>query len=334
GLILFSQCRNLTQFYLAAALVGLGGAGTYLVPVSFLITQWFQEKRGLAMGIALTGSGVGGMICGPLSNWLIMTSSWQMALVVLGIISLAIIIPFSLFIVRLTPSEMGLLPYGCLGSHQEEEGRAESGLSLRQAVKTSSFWLLGLAFIIIGILIMGVQMHIPGYLENVGHTSTFAAYVVGFTNGLLILGKPMLGGIHDKFGTKAGAVYIFIIYIITLAALIGAKSTLVAGLFTVLFGFAAAIATLTIPLWTLEVLGKKEFVTIYPIMNIFFTLGAAVGSPLTGLVFDAQGSYLYAWVIYIGLSVVGLMLALAAYSRRQVDTAEEVALNNPGNLQY
>lgn len=269
------------------------------------------------MGIALTGSGLGGMIFNPLNNWLIINIGWHAAFLILGIIAMVAILPFSMFVVRLNPGELGLMPYGCAYCDRDAVLKDENGLLLSEAVRTSSFWLLGTTFLIIGILILGVQMHIPTYLENVGHTSTFVAYVLVFTNGLLILGKLVYGGIHDKYGTKTGVIYIFIVYILSLITLIACKATLAAVLFTILFGFSATIATVTIPLWTIEVLGKKDYATVYPIMNIFLTVGSALGAPITGFIFDAKGTYMPAWSIYIVLSVIGMMLALMAYSKRK-----------------
>lgn len=64
----FSQCKTLTQFYILAVFVGIGHAGSHIIPVSTMINNWFREKRGLAMGIVYTATGVGGLIFNPLGN--------------------------------------------------------------------------------------------------------------------------------------------------------------------------------------------------------------------------------------------------------------------------
>ena len=63
---LFSQCRTLKQFYLVAVFLGIGSAGSHIIPVSMMITNWFIDKRGLAMGIVFAATGVGGLIFNPL----------------------------------------------------------------------------------------------------------------------------------------------------------------------------------------------------------------------------------------------------------------------------
>ncbi len=79
--ILFSQATQLYHFYLIAIVVGIFGAGCSTLPASLLLTNWFNDKRGLAMGIAFTGSGIGGMLCNPLAQWVINNYGWQMAYV-------------------------------------------------------------------------------------------------------------------------------------------------------------------------------------------------------------------------------------------------------------
>jgi sugar phosphate permease len=72
----FSQCSQLWHFYVVAIILGVFGAGCSTMPASVLPTNWFVEKRGLAIGLAMTGSGVGGMVCNPLAQYLISAYSW------------------------------------------------------------------------------------------------------------------------------------------------------------------------------------------------------------------------------------------------------------------
>ena len=76
---LYSQSTQLIHFYLLSIVLGIGSAGTHVIPVALLITNWFKEKRGVAIAIALAGSGIGGMLFNPVANYLITTYSWQSA---------------------------------------------------------------------------------------------------------------------------------------------------------------------------------------------------------------------------------------------------------------
>lgn len=312
--ILYSQSTALIHFYLLSITLGIGMAGTHVIPVALLITNWFKDKRGLALAVALAGSGIGGMCFNPIGNYFITTYGWQNAYLILGSILALTTIPVALFIVRLHPSEMGLVPYG------ETEETAESladlkGLSLSEALKTSGFWLLGLALLLIGVINMGVQQHIPAYLTDIGHSPAFAASIVAVFMGVLVFGKISLGYIFDRYGSRNGVIIIFSVFALATFVLMGAKAVWIAIAFGIIFGFANAIMTIPAPLLTVELFGQKHYGVIYGVMSIFFTIGSGIGMPLSGAIFDARGSYLPAFTLYIVLALGTMGIALLALNR-------------------
>jgi len=309
--ILYSQSTQLVHFYILSVFLGIGSAGTHVIPVALLITNWFKAKRGLAIAIALAGSGIGGMVFNPLANYLITTYNWQTAYVVLGCCLAVTTIPVALFIVRLHPSEMGLVAYG--DTAETAESLADlKGFSLSAAIKTSGFWLLALTLVFIGVMNMGVQQHIPAYLNDIGHSPAFAANIVALFMGMLVVGKIALGSIFDRFGSKTGVIFVFSVFALATFILLSAKLVWVAIIFGLVFGFANAIMTIPAPLLTVELFGQKNYGVIYGVMSIFFTLGSGIGMPLSGAIFDAQGSYLPAFGLYIGMALVTMVIALLA----------------------
>jgi sugar phosphate permease len=129
----FSQCSQLWHFYIVAFIVGLFGAGTSTLPASILLTNWFKDKRGLAIGIAFTGSGIGGMVMNPVAQWVINNYNWQTAYVVTGLVFLAVTLPFAIFVIKLHPGLKGMKALGDTG----ETAQAASlfGLTLGEASK-------------------------------------------------------------------------------------------------------------------------------------------------------------------------------------------------------
>jgi MFS family permease len=311
----YSRCTALMHFYILSIIVGAALAGLF-IPVSVMCTNWFVEKRGLAMGIAFTGSGIGGMLFNPLTNWLILNYGWQNAYVVLGIILLVTIIPISLFVIRATPAEKGQVAYGAgTDSTGQNTAQALSGMALKDATKTASFWLLGIGVLLIGLMNMGIQMHIPAFLTDKGYSSTFAANVVALFMGVLVIGKLVLGSIFDKFGSRIGMAYACTVFILAAFVLMGAKTATWVGLFAILFGLANAMATVAAPFITAEIFGAKNYGVIYGVINVFFTLGMSVGMPLSGAIFDARGSYIPAFTLYAVAAVVVAVLLIIAIGR-------------------
>ena len=324
--MLYSRCSTLGQFYLCSVFVGIGAAGTHVIPISLLITNWFKQKRGLAFGIAFSASGIGGLLFNPLTNWLITHYGWRAAFLVLGCILGATTIPVALFIVRAHPAHLGLRAYG-----ESEEQAAVSpenlpGLTLPQAVRTPGFWLLGLVLFLTGLMNMGIQMHIPAYLTDVGYSSTFAANIVALFMGVLVAGKLLLGTIFDRYGMPTGVVFIYGVFALAAIALFGAQSLWMVIVFGFIFGLANAIMTVPPPLMTAEIVGPKSYGVIYGVMNIFFTLGSGIGMPLSGMIYDSTGSYLPAWSLYSVLALVGMGVALMALSRGRAALARGVTV--------
>lgn len=317
GLTGYAFSSTLTLFYIFSLVIGIGAAGTYLIPISVIVTNWFDEKRGLALAIAFSGTGIGGMIFGPWMSHLLTTIGISNTFLLLGIISAILILPVTIFILRLTPAEMGLSPYGSFGKVAGmDEYIASDGLTLGEAVKTSSFWLLALAIILWSAATLGIQMHIPTYLHRIGYSTVFAAGIFAAVNGILILGKITVGAIADKFGIKNSMYYIFIIGILAMFFMIFADVRFIAYLFAFFAGMAAAIMTIPVALWTAEILGKKDYAIVYSIMNVCLTLGVAFGPPISGFIFDASSSYLPAIYLWIGVLAISMILTLTAYRKR------------------
>ncbi len=326
---LYSQATQLIHFYLLSIFLGIGSAGTHVIPVALLITNWFKEKRGLAIAIALAGSGIGGMLFNPFANYLITAFSWQMAYMVLGGVLAITTIPVALFIVRLHPSEMGMVAYGDSADSTETVADLK-GFSLGEAIKTSGFWLLALALLMIGIMNMGIQQHVPAYLNDIGHSPAFAANIVAIFMGVLVLGKIVLGSIFDRYGSRVGIIFIFTVFALAAFVLTGAQIAAVAIAFGLIFGFANAIMTIPAPLLTVELFGQKNYGVIYGVMSIFFTLGSGIGMPLSGAIFDAKGSYLPAFYLYIGLAILTMLIALFALNRGNKAFAAHPDFNKDG----
>ncbi len=302
----YSLCTQLWQFYIVAIIAGVFGAGTSTLPASILLTNWFVDKRGTAMGIAFTGSGIGGMVMNPLAQWIITNYSWQTAYVVLAIIFLAVTLPFALFVIKLHPALMGMKPLGDTG--ETVQAQPLFGMTMGEGMKTAVFWVLGISLFLISLIQVGLQNNIPIFLQDLGHTATFAATVMSIYMGLLVLGKMLLGSILDKFGPRVGITFCVVLFIVACFAFIGAKPLVIVGLFALTFGLAAPISTVMPSYMIGYMFGNLDYGTIYGIMNIFITLGMAAAMPIAGAVFDMTGSMVPTWYIFMGIAVVILLM--------------------------
>ena len=189
GYFSFSRSITLLQFYLSSIPIGISLMLLTVIPCSMMLSNWFEEKRGLAMGIAFTGSGVGAMVYVPLANWLIVEYGFRTAYLVFSIVLLVTLLPITLFIVSRSPADKGLVAYGTKNLNSDSNLVSDVGMTLSQSVKGMSFWIFGLATFMIGLVNSGTQQHIPVFLSDAGYSTTFAATVVSAFMAVTILGK-------------------------------------------------------------------------------------------------------------------------------------------------
>ena len=117
----YSLAQNIGQFYISAVILGFFWAGACFMPVSMMITAWFNKMRGLAMSITLAGIGFGGSVLAPIINSFITNYGWRIAYRYVGIIIIAIACPVVFFLLRATPEEMGKKPFGADWEENEKD---------------------------------------------------------------------------------------------------------------------------------------------------------------------------------------------------------------------
>jgi len=321
GFGLYSQCRTLTEFYLTSVLMGVGSAGVHIIPVTTMVNNWFVKKRGLATGIVFAGTGIGGLVLNPFVTWLIETNylhkqyGWESAFIICGVLAGAICLPIVFFIMKKTPQEMGLLPDGNDGS-ANDGGAQISGDTVKEAVKTPEFWLVAAMALLFSLLNMGINQHLFSYFKaEVGFTASAASMIVGGYLGMTVFGKIAIGQITDRTSLSFGISMFIAIIIAGVVILINAKYLWIAVLFVVVFGFGNVIQTVVPPLVTAECFGLLQYGLIFGIISVFMTIGSGIGTPLSGFIYDRMGSYKPAFMLYIALLVLSLLIALMALKR-------------------
>ena len=110
GFFCYSFCRSLTGFYLCAVVVGISVSFLTFLPFTLIISNWFEEKRGTALGICFMGRGLGGMLMNTLTAVLLDRYGWRASYRVIGVMMLVILIVMIWFVIRATPEQMGLQP--------------------------------------------------------------------------------------------------------------------------------------------------------------------------------------------------------------------------------
>ncbi len=206
GFVLISQMGSLWHFYFGYIVVGVGMAAAGTVPVTALISNWFERRRGMAVGITGMGIGTGGFALTPLfGGYIIPNFGWQMAYIALALITW-LLVPVVLLVVRTRPSDKGLYPDGAKASETITETQAilahSEGLTLKMALVTSGFWLIALSFFLNTLSQDGVIQNQVPHLQDIGFPLAMASGALGTVGLGSLIGKFSFGWVCDRIKPK------------------------------------------------------------------------------------------------------------------------------------
>ena len=309
GFASFSFAREPWQFYIIAVIVGAGTAGCTNMIISLLINNWFISRRGLAMGIAFTGSGFGAVCITPVLTKTLELYGWQTSYIMCGLAMAVACIPLTFFCAYRYPSEKGQKPFQeASDTAVTEKATANSGMYLKDLKKYPLFWLFLLIVLLSSATLGGVHLHIPAYLTDIGHTSSFVAIVIMAQSICIIFGKIILGMIFDTFGTIKGTAFLEITLSFAFICLILAKNPIIAFVFALFYGCGCTLTTVGFPFLTGSIFGQRNYTAILSLVNMVYVVGAATGPFLSGLIYDMTGQYQMTWVAYLIIFAVSMTI--------------------------
>lgn len=316
--VLMPQIKSLMGFYLIYGIMLSAGMSAMLyLPAWTVIAKWFQRRLSLALAILSVGAGFGGIICAPLAAMMIGRFGWRTAFVVMGIFIWCLVIPLA-FVIRERPEDMGLAPDGDpvaaddaqlpTGTTPISVSAANGGAdyTLKEALTSSPFWFLALAFFFQGMAHSTVTVHTVPALTDAGIAPERAAISIGLLTLVSIVGRLSFGYLGDIFNKR----YLFMISYTLMGCgmlvLMNAKTMGMVWLFLCLFGIGFGGNIPLMPAIRAEYFGRKALGKIQGFMNPVMMIAGATGPILAGHVFDTTGAYRSAFL------VIGLLTFLAA----------------------
>lgn len=302
GLLLTSRVNAVWQLYLTYVLIGIGLSIVYS-PVMATVSRWFDKRRGLILGLVSTGAGIGPVIVAPLVRHFISLYDWHFAYIASGAAA-GFIIPAA-FLLRSNPTisqEISPSRKSTAGARTVSSEHHE--YSLKEAIHTRTFWLLGIMFMIVGLGDQVLFAHIPAYGETRGLTPMQAATLISMIMGGGIVGRISSGGISDIIGRKKTLRICLFIEGTMILAIAVAPNTWTLFLFTALFGIGYGGHAPQFPALIGELFGLSHMGAILGAETFFWGVGGAIGPYVAGYIFDVTGRYLIA----LTLSSTGVLL--------------------------
>jgi predicted MFS family arabinose efflux permease len=291
GIVLYACCLSLVGlspasllvFSLLFSLAEMTSAIQTPIGYSKAISAWFDARRGLALGIALSGVGIGGFFMPQLARILIDWVGWRAAYAVLAALTLAVAFPaVGLFIREPEPGE---------GEHRRYVAAAEfPGLTMRQTLGTSRFWVLGVVFFLVAIAINGTVAHVVPLLTDHGLSPAAAAATLGVFGLATMSGRLLAGYLVDRIFAPYVASFFFLAPIAGLVFLATATELLPA-FGVVLMGLGLGTEVDLMAFLVTRYFGQRTFGQLYGCFFMMFGFGSSIGRFVGGVTFDLAGSY-------------------------------------------
>lgn len=316
GYMGYGFAPNILVFYLLSILVGYGFLSTTILPVTLLINNWFIQKRGLAISLALSGLGVGGVVFSQLVTFFIVQVGWRYTYMLYGALMLVVIVPILVFLIKLRPEDSGLQPYGNEFFVQPEEGDEEQmervTLTFSESIKKPFFILLILGAVLVGISNNAGLGQFPPVLTNL-HGPTVAATIISVYSAVGIIGKLVLGHMNDMQGIVKSTVYASSMLALSYFFMLFSDNVSITFLMAIVFGMGNAIGTVMPPLITSAIYSTDQYSSAYGYVNSGLQLGMTVGSLFAAGIADLTGSYNISWIIITLLSLLTGISWVGAY---------------------
>jgi MFS family permease len=320
ALVLFSFMQTLWQYYLICIVLAVGWTGTGPIPTSYSVSDWFEKKRGRATGIMMVGVGLGGLTFAPLTRRLIDHFQWQTTFIMYGIFVCLILVPVIAAVFKRRPRELGVLPDGELPSegsdrrpaHEMTSSSSPPDWTFREAVRTRAFWAISVTFILATFGQTAILINQVAYFQDVGISPKEATGALGLCAMLGITGKLFFGAMADRYPARYAMVLCFGLQAVGTVLLLCTPVFDSPYWFVLVWGFAMGGVIALEPLIAAECFGLKSFGVTLGMIYVFTTLGAAIGPPFAGFVFDISNSYVVAFFLFVATYALGAGLSFLA----------------------
>ena len=288
-MVLMSFCNEIWQWYVLAVFQGFGLAFTMNLVAPIILNNWFHERLGLALGLSVSAGGIFGTIMSTVLGVILRSGNWRIAYRVAGLAGLVMTIPVCLFVLRMHPEEMGLLPYG---ERREEVPVAEPAhvnISYKEILRDTHIWKI-LPLMALARCNIAFMPHLTTYGRSVNFILMDASVLTTLFMIGNMLSKLAFGPLNDHWGAKKSSYLGLGIILVAELLLITARDVpLLIG--ALLFGAVSMFSQVQITILCRNAWDgakyAKGMVVIQVVSQIFYSAGITG----IGFAYDFLGTY-------------------------------------------
>lgn len=314
---------SLLLYYTLWVVLAFCGAGTLPMTFTRALSNWFHQKRGLALGLALIGTGVSGALTKIFADYVVAEAGWRAAYVAVGLLPMLIALPACLILFRDVDDPKAAPRAARLHRMHSDNDTAAPvyGLSLRQALGDWRFWLMAVIFVPLSFAIGGPIPNMETLLGAKGFERVDAVFLASCLGYAVFVGRLLGGFLLDHIWAPLVACVLLILPAVSMYLMaqdtLSYSTTLVS---VVLLGMAAGMEYDLLAYLVGRYFGIRSYAAIYGALYAFFALGAGFGPAVFGRAFEATGSYNIAlnWSMWAFIFCSLALLLLGPYRDEQL----------------
>jgi predicted MFS family arabinose efflux permease len=291
---------NITRFYITFFVLGLVANGTAQFAYARTVLSWFHKRRGLALALVLTGSGVGSILIPPLTQWTIAHHGWRSAYLMLGAIAL-LGLPLTALLVRNRPDAVVL----------DNNSAAASGTTVVAALRSKPFCILAFIIMLSAFSENGLVTNLAAILTEHGVAAQTAALALSVRGGAGIVGRLCIGFLIDRFSPQRIQTFVLLLSAAGTLVLAFAHTSPVVLMGAAVLGVGLGSEADVAPYLLAHYFGRRHFSVLYGLTWTAYAIGGATGPIAIGHWYDRAGFYQPRFIVYLAcVAFVAVVISL------------------------
>ena len=322
GFLGLSFVRNPIEFYLVLGIfVGFGASSMGSLATSKLVANWFDRRRGTALGIAAAGVSLSGVIMPYISAELINNYGWREGFLVYGLFTLLVVLPMVLRFVVSRPEDIGMRPDGAMPIAVKAGAElvvSKPRLAMRDVFREHNFWVIVLTFSLIFCCMGATLTHMIPRLTDNGYTLVQASLVMSLCAGFGVTGKLSFGWLGDRLSLRKVMSIVIVMQFTGQLLMYLSVDLVVFAIGASLFGYGVGGVVPMHGATVGKTFGRERFGAILGLMRPAMLPIQILGVPFAGWVYDVTGSYANAFEAFLGIYLLAA-IALSFYRQPQAN---------------
>ena len=295
---------DIRQFYFTFFVLGLVANGTAQFAYARTVLSWFHKRRGLALALVLTGSGVGSILIPPMVQWTIAHHGWRSAYLLLGAIAL-LGLPLTALLVRNRPDTIVV----------HEDHLSADGMTVAAAIRSAPFWILACIIMLSAFSENGLVTNLAAILTEHRVSAASAALALSVRGGSGIIGRLCVGFLIDRLSPQRIQTFVLLLSAVGTLILAFADTSPVALIGAAILGVGLGSEADVAPYLLAHYFGRRHFSVLYGLTWTAYAIGGATGPMAIGRWYDRAGLYQPRYIVYLAC-VAFAAVTLSLFLRR------------------